>query len=163
MSSTYPSSLSLKRTLGWSMRGEPIGWLQHGPNGCFLFFEGVCGGVEFPSSSHCSHQLLIVPIKFLLFPLITHQHPFVLIKFSNSSYQILLVLMNNPSQSFCSHQVLIKFFLFPSTSHQFIFVPNPIYINPCKGLNFGIKSLFCSLKTWLLRWFHGEKDKKECD
>ncbi len=113
------------------MRGEPIGWLQNAPNGCFLFLK--VWGLKFPSNSHCSHQLLIVPIKFLLFPLITHQNPFVLIKFSNSSYQTLLVLINNPSQSFCSHQVLIKLFLFPSTSHQFIFVPNPILHKPTQS------------------------------
>jgi len=68
-------------------------------------------GVEFPSSSHCSHQLFIV------------------------SHQIPLVPINNPSKSFCSHQleVLIKFFLFPSTSHQFIFVPNSILHKPTQS------------------------------
>ncbi len=111
------------------------------PQGCFLFFEGVSqlGGAnipprdvyylfegvgDFPSSSQT------VPIEFLLFSLISHQNPFVLIKFSNNSHQIPLVPINNPSKffvpikfqssSFCSHQVSNKFLLFPSSSQKFL-------------------------------------------
>jgi hypothetical protein len=48
-----------------------------------------------------------------LFPSISHQNPFILIKFQKNSNQIPLVLYNNPSKSFCSHQVPRKF---PSNS-----------------------------------------------
>jgi len=93
-----------------------------------------------------------IPIKFLLFPSITHQYAFGFIKFPNNSHRIPLVPINNPSKSF----VLIKSLLFPSSSHQNPFVPttshqlhfvpstsfcsqlNPTqsYINPHKALNF---------------------------
>jgi len=97
------------------------------PQGMFLIFLKGCGGLishqvpkQFPSNSSCSHQYLVIcflfasssqkiPVKFLLFPSITHQNAFVLIKFQ--------------SNSFCSHQVPIKFLLFPSSSH-----PNPFVL-----------------------------------
>jgi hypothetical protein len=63
-------------------------------------------GIGFPSSSHT------VPIKFFLFPSVTHQNPFVIINFPLF-----------PSTSFCSHQVPKKFPLFPLSSHQNPFVP----------------------------------------
>jgi hypothetical protein len=44
------------------------------PSPMFLVFSKRCG-VKFPSSSQT------VPIKFLLFPSITHQNPFVPINF----------------------------------------------------------------------------------
>jgi len=103
-----------------------------------LGFKPILGRAQIPlvpinnsSKSFCSQT---IPIKFLLFPSITHQNPFVPIKFSNSSNQIPLVPINNPSKSFCSHQ----------TSHQLYFVSinllffptQPYYINPHKALNF---------------------------
>ncbi len=59
------------------------------------------------------HGQNLIPIKFLLFLTITHQNLFVPIRFPESSHQILLVPFNNPSISFCSHQVPIKILLFP--------------------------------------------------
>jgi len=143
------------------MWGEPIGWHQHALKGCFLFFEGVGGWIL---------------IKFLLFPSITHQNLFVLIKFPINSYQIPLVPINYPSKSFCSYQVPIKFLLFlnqvsigpinfplfSSSFHQVPFVPNQPYINPHKALNFGINRFFATWKIgssevpWWERW-------KKCD
>ncbi len=59
---------------------------------------------------------------FLLFPSISHQNPFVSLmemeKNPNNSHQIPLVTINNPSKLFCSHQVSIKFLLFPSSSQK---------------------------------------------
>jgi hypothetical protein len=119
-------------------RGEPIGWHKHPPKGCLLSFWRGVG--DFPSSSQT------VPIEFLLFPLISPQDSFILIKFPNNSRQIPLVPINNSSKffvpikfqssSFCSHQlsnklfsfpsssqnVLIKLLLFPSITHQYPFV-----------------------------------------
>jgi len=62
----------------------------------------------FPSTSQT------IPIKFLLFPSITHQNYFVPIKFPNNSHQIPLVPISNPSNSFCSHQLPINSLLFPT-------------------------------------------------
>jgi hypothetical protein len=95
----------------------------------------VGGGIpiKFPLFSS---SFEIVPIKFLVFPSITHQNPFVLKQFlSNSS---------------CSHQQPITFLLFPTQP----------YINPHKALTFGIKRFFCNLKTCRLIWFHNEKVEK---
>jgi hypothetical protein len=130
------------------MWGEPIGWSQHAPKGCFLFWR--CGGlwisIKFPNDSH---QIPLVPINNpsnLLFssssqtshliplvPLITHQNPFVFINFP----------------------------LFPSSSCNFLLFSTQHYINPCKALNFGINSFCCNLETWLLRRCYGEKKKKK--
>jgi hypothetical protein len=143
MGTTYPCSLSLKKHIRIK-HVRSANWVAPTcPQGCFLFFEGVSqsGGTnmpprdvyylfervgDFPSSSQK------VPIEFLLFPLISHQNLFVLIKFPKNSCQIPLVPINNPSKffvpikfqssSFCSHQVLIKFLLFPSITHQYPFV-----------------------------------------
>jgi hypothetical protein len=98
------------------MRGEPIEWHQHAPMGCFLVFLRD-GQVQFLSIVLIKFSQT-VPIKFLLFPSITYQNPFVLIKFSNGSYQISLVPINNPSKSFCSRQVLKWFQSNSSCSHQ---------------------------------------------
>ncbi len=88
----------------------------------------------FPSITHQNPFVLKqFPSKFLLFPSITHQNLFVPIKFSNSSNQIPLVPINNPSKSFCSHQLPINFTLFPS---NFLFFPTQPYINPHKALKF---------------------------
>jgi len=109
------------------------------PRDVSYFLKGQ--GVKFPLSSHCSQT---VPVKFLLFPLITHQKPFVLIKFSNNSYQFFLVLINNPSKSFCFHQVLsvpINFFVFPTQP----------YINPHKAQTLALKVFFAA-------WKHGSWD-----
>jgi len=111
-------------------RGEPIGWHKHAPKGCFLFFWRGGGLIshqvpkQFPSLTHQypfvlikfpknSHQISLVPIKFLLFSSITHQYLFVLIKFPNNSHQIPLVPRKFPSISFCSYHVPIKILLFP--------------------------------------------------
>jgi len=79
----------------------------------YCFDLGAGGGLN-------SHQVPLVPIEFssnsFLFPSITDQTPFVLIKFSDSSHQIHLVPINSPSKSFCSH--------------QFPFVPNPTLHKP---------------------------------
>jgi hypothetical protein len=72
---------------------------------------------QFPS---ISHQNPFVSIKF---PKKSHQILFVLIKFSESSHQIPLVPINNPSISFCSHQVPKRFPSNFSSSHQNPFVP----------------------------------------
>ncbi len=53
------------------------------PRDVSYFLQGV--GVELPSSSHCSHQVLK---KF---------------------YQVPLVHINNSSKSFCSHEVPKQF------------------------------------------------------
>jgi hypothetical protein len=82
--------------------GEPIGWCKYAPKGCLLsFLKGWM--FDFPSSPQT------VTIEFLSFPSKSHQNPFVLIKFSNNSHQIPLVPINNPSISFCSHQVPKEF------------------------------------------------------
>ncbi len=83
---------------------------------CFLSFwrgwELISHQVpkQVPTSSSCSHQ-----------------NPFVLIMFPKNSHQIPLVPINNPSISFCSHQVPeqfpSRFPLFPSSSDQHRFVP----------------------------------------
>jgi len=146
------------------MWGEPIGWRQHAPKGCFFFFwrgEGLN-----------SHQVPLVPIKYPSKSFCSH-------KFLNSSYQIPLVLVSNPSKSFvpikfsifsstshqlpinfpltssCSHQYPIKILLFSSSSHcshqfpiNFILFPTQPYINPHKALTFGTKSFY--LVTWKL-------------
>ncbi len=139
------------------MWGEPIGWRQHAPKGCFFFFwrgEGLN-----------SHQVPLVPIKYPSKSFCSH-------KFLNSSYQIPLVLVGNPSKILCSHQVLtllanfpstsscshqypIKILLFSSSSHcshqfpiNFILFPTQPYINPHKALTFGTKSFV--LVTWKL-------------
>ncbi len=148
MGSTSPSSLSLKTTLGYDIWGEPIGWSQHAPKGCFLFWRG--GGlwisIKFPNSSH-------------LIPLVTINNPskpFILIKFPNfsstSSWSF-----HNSSKFFCFHQ----FPLFPSSSCNFLLFSTQHYINPHKALNFAINSFLRNLETWLLRWCHGEKKKKK--
>jgi len=67
------------------MWGEPIGWRQHDPKGCFfILLKGW--RVEFSSSSQ---RILI---KFVLFLSITHQNRFVLIqvpiKFLSNFYLI---------------------------------------------------------------------------
>jgi hypothetical protein len=110
----------------------PIGWHQHAPRDVSCFFEGVSqlGGAnipprdvyylfegvgDFPSSSQT------VPIEFLLFPLISHQNSFVLIKFPNipiNNSSKFFVPIKFQSSSFCSHQVSNKFFLFPSSSQK---------------------------------------------
>jgi hypothetical protein len=121
------------------------------------------GSHQNPSKSFCSHQVpKHFPIKFLLFPSITHQNPFVLISSQTLSIKFLLfppithqnpfVLIKISSNSFCSHQV-------PFVCTNFLVFPTQPYINPHEALNFGIKScfFFCNLKTWFLRWFHGER------
>ncbi len=99
---------------------------------------GGPGGLDFPSSSQK------VPIKFLLFPSITHQYAFGFIKFPNNSCQLPLVPINNLSKSFvlmkfssnpfCQHQVLIKILLFPQLpfvpSTSFCSQPKPTQPNP---------------------------------
>jgi hypothetical protein len=110
------------------LMGEPIGCCKHGAPRDVSYISLKWWGLDFPSSS--SSQA--VSIKFLLFPSITHQNPFVLIKFSKNSHQIPLVPIKFPlfsSSSHCSHQVpivLINFLLFPTQLH----------INPHKALNF---------------------------
>ncbi len=59
-----------------------------------------------------------VPIKFLLFPSISYQNLFILIKFPNNSHQIPLVPIDNLSKLFCSYHVPINFLLFPSISQK---------------------------------------------
>ncbi len=103
MGSTYPRSLSLKRTFSIK-HARRANWVrQHAPKGCFLLFEGMGDWIPIkfshsshqillvpisnPSKSFCYHQLPIVPIYFLLFssssqkiplfPLSSHQNPFV--------------------------------------------------------------------------------------
>jgi hypothetical protein len=69
------------------------------PKAVSYLFEGAGAGfpIKFP---HSSHQY---PIKIVLFS-----------SSSKNSNQIPLVPCNNPSKSFCSQKVPIKFFLFPS-------------------------------------------------
>ncbi len=146
MGRTYPSSLCLKkhvRIFMWGApmflffwMGEPIGWYKHAPKWCFLsFWKGW--GFDFPSSSqkvpikfvlfpsisHRNSFVLIkfpkIPIKFLLFPSITHQNlsvPIKFLPFPSITHQYPFVLIKFPSNSSCSHQGSIKFLLFPSTS-----------------------------------------------
>ncbi len=97
---------------------KPIGWSQYAPKRCFFIFSKGWG-VEFPSSSQR------IPIKFLLFPSITHQNLVC-------SHQVPKYFASNPFVS-------IKF---PWTS--FCSQTQP-YINPHKAWNFGIKSFFCNL------------------
>jgi hypothetical protein len=131
----------------------------------------------------CPQGMFLFPIKFSLFPSITHQNSFifikvsnysyqiplvpisipsnsfVFIKFSNISYQIPLAPINNPSKSLCCHQVPIKF---PSSfrcSHQLLLFTTQPYKKPYKTLTFGI-NFFCNLETWLLKWLPIEKDEK---
>jgi hypothetical protein len=126
-------------------RGEPIGWHKHAPKGCFISFWRVGGLIshKVPISS-CQYPIKIllfpsssqkVPIRFLLFLSVTHQYPF----FPSSPHQIPLVPINNPSISFCSHQVLKKFpsksFLFPSSS-QTIPINFLLFLSNCHQIHF---------------------------
>jgi len=65
------------------------------------------------------------------------------VKFPTNSNQIPLGPINNPSKSFCSHQLLIKFVLFPTQ----------LYINLHKVLNFGIKSFTSQLASLHIFFF----------
>jgi hypothetical protein len=102
--------------LGFRVWGvSQLGGANMPPRNVYYIFEGV--GAWFLISSQ------IVPIEFLLFPSISHQNPFVLIKFSIFFHQIplvpikiLFVPIKFQSNSFCSHQV-------PKKSHQIPLVP----------------------------------------
>jgi hypothetical protein len=114
------------------MWGAPIGWHQHAPKGCFLFFERVrqLGGTSMPPRdvSYCFEELgAWFHIKFpnssfnnLSKSICSHQVP-------NNSHQIPPVFINNPSKYFCSHQVPKKSLLFPSVIRQkpFVFIKFP--------------------------------------
>jgi hypothetical protein len=105
----------------------------------FEFAITVKRGLDFGNYStleNHTHQVpKQFPIKFFLFPSISHQISFVLIKFPENSHQIPLVPINNPSKSFCSHQIpliSINILLFSSRSHQIPLVPiNNISISFC--------------------------------
>jgi hypothetical protein len=56
----------------------------------FLLFPSISHQNPFISSSSKK-----IPIKFLFFPTITHQNPFVPIRFPSGSHQILLIPFNN--------------------------------------------------------------------
>ncbi len=84
------------------------------------------------------------------------------IKFSHSSHQILLVPINNPSKSFCSHQVPKKCpsnsSCSPSTTHQhpcifikFLLFPSTIHRNPTVQIKFS-KNSFVPIKILLFPW-----------
>jgi hypothetical protein len=91
-----------------------LGGANMPPRAVSYLFEGVGAGF---------------PFKFL-FPSISHQNPFILIKFQKNSNQILFVPFNNPSKSFCSHQVPKQF---PSNSFiliKFPKVPSKILLFP---------------------------------
>jgi len=130
MGSSYPSSLSPKKNLRIKHVRRANWMAPTCPQRMFLVFTKGWGGLN-------SHQVPIVPIKL-----------------PNSTHQIPLVPINNPSKSFCSHQVFIvpiNFLLFSAQP----------YINPHKALTFCINFFFfCNLETWLLRWFHSEKDER---
>jgi hypothetical protein len=76
---------------------------------------------------------------------------------SQTSHEIPLILVITHQNPF----VFINFPLFPSSSCNFPLFSTQHYINPHKALNFGINTFFCNLKTWILRWCHGEKKKKK--
>jgi hypothetical protein len=70
---------------------------------------------------------------------------------NTSSYQISLVPMKTHQNPFVQGVIVpINFLLFSTQP----------YINSFKALTFAIKSFFCNLETWLLRWFHGDKYEK---
>ncbi len=101
---------------------------------------------NFPSNSSCSLQVSNkfilfhqVPIKFLLFPSITHQCPFVLIKFPK----------NSPESSHQSPFVLIKF---PNNSHQIPLVPISILLFSSSSQTIPIKFLLFPSNSFLFPW-----------
>jgi len=146
-------------------RDEPIGWCKHAPKGCFLSFWTGGGWIshqvatQFPSNSSCSHQYPVkillfswsskkIPIKFLLFLTITHQNPFVPIRFpsnSSCSFHMIKVLdicwRNWENRIIMSWRIRWKHSCFPKIIHTF-----------CNSFKKSLISNFGSMDIWTMPW-----------